>query len=173
MGIFDKKPEKPARVAEKTSTKNPYDGMIRPRRDCECYIAEGTTVEGKITGNSSVGIDGVINGEMNISSRVVVGENGEIKGEIRADDVLISGKVTGNIEAKNLFEASPPGQVYGDIKADRVVIEEGVFIDGNITMNRSKASTPKKTTPKKEPETKKTEEGKEEEAMETAPLEIK
>lgn len=135
MGIFDKKGSGSAgdvgRAAPQPSYIDTKSGL-----DCDCYIAEGITVEGKITGNKSVGIDGNFEGELDISSKVVVGETGEIKGNITAEDVEISGKMDGNIIADNFMEAKPTGQIIGDIEASRLVIEDGAIFEGNITMSK-------------------------------------
>ncbi|MBN1572093.1 MAG: polymer-forming cytoskeletal protein [Deltaproteobacteria bacterium] len=137
MGIFDKKGTGSTgdvgRAAPQPSYIETKSGL-----DCDCYIAEGITVEGKITGNKSVGIDGNFKGELDISSKVVVGETGEIKGNITAEDVEISGKVVGNIIADNFMEAKPTGQIIGDIEASRLVIEDGAIFEGNITMSKKK-----------------------------------
>lgn len=143
MGFFDKKPVEPVKVKEekKTETKSFRDTSVRPRRDSECYIAEGIKIEGKVTGTRSVGIDGVFDGIVDISSKLIIGETGKVTGEIKADDVLISGKVNGDISVKNLLEIKPTGQIFGDITAQRLVIEDGVLFEGNITMSKSKAAT--------------------------------
>lgn len=137
MGIFDKKVTGSTgdvgRAAPQPSYIDTKSGL-----DCDCYIAEGITVEGKITGNKSVGIDGNFEGELDISSKVVIGETGEIKGNITAEDVEISGKVDGNIIADNFMEAKPTGQIIGDIEASRLVIEDGAIFEGNITMSKKK-----------------------------------
>jgi len=146
MGIFDKKGEAPPKGDEKISAAAGAEGSVRPRRDCECYIAEGISMEGKITGTTSIGLDGNFTGTLDISSKLIIGETGEFKGEIKADDVVISGKVNGNIEARNLLEAFPTGQIYGDINAQRIIIADGVYFEGNIAMSRDKA--PKKTSKK-------------------------
>ncbi len=143
MGFFDKKIEEQSEEAKRGSAD--IDMTTRPRRDCECYIAKGTTVEGKITGGTSVGIDGIVKGELNISSKVIVGETGEIKGNIKADDIIIAGKITGNIEARNILEAQPTGQIFGDINANRLMIADGVLFEGNITMKKEKQVKKEKT----------------------------
>ncbi|MBN2224756.1 MAG: polymer-forming cytoskeletal protein [Deltaproteobacteria bacterium] len=138
MGFFDKKTEDQQNEEPKRSGGSDMDLVTRPRRDCECYIAHGTTVEGKITGGASVGIDGLVKGEMNISSKVIIGETGEIKGNIKADDIIVAGKINGNIEARNILEAQPTGQIFGDINANRLMIADGVLFEGNITMKKEK-----------------------------------
>ena len=154
MGFFDKKAPAETREDAHKGVGTPTDTDTRPRRDCECYIAQGTTVEGKITGGTSVGIDGLVKGELNISSKVIIGESGEIKGNIKADDIVIAGKINGNIEARNLLEAQPTGQIYGDINANRLVIADGVLFEGNITMKKEKhvKKEPKASEPEKEPD---------------------
>jgi cytoskeletal protein CcmA (bactofilin family) len=137
MGIFDKKGPSTTGSAGKAAPQPSYINSTSGL-DCDCYIAEGITVEGKISGNRSVGIDGSIEGEINISAKVVIGENGEFKGNIVADDVEISGKVNGNIIADNFLKAHPTGQIVGDIEAARLVIEDGAIFEGNITMTKKK-----------------------------------
>jgi cytoskeletal protein CcmA (bactofilin family) len=154
MGFFDKKAPVEMKEEARKTAGDVMDMTTRPRRDCECYIAQGTTVEGKITGGTSVGIDGLVKGELNISSKVIVGESGEIKGNIKADDIIIAGKIYGNIEARNLMEAQATGQIYGDIHAHRLMIADGVLFEGNITMKKEKPvkKEPKAGGPEKEAE---------------------
>jgi cytoskeletal protein CcmA (bactofilin family) len=140
MGFFDKKEPEQTDEELKKGRGSDIDQATRPRRDCECYIAQGTTVEGKITGGTSVGIDGLIKGEINITSKVIIGQTGEIKGNIKADDIVIAGKVIGNIEARNILEAQPTGQISGDINAGRLMFADGVLFEGNITMKKEKQS---------------------------------
>ena len=154
MGFFDKKIDEEPRT-EIVSTPSNKDASIRPRRDCECYIAHGVTVEGKITGSASVGIDGDFDGQLDISSTLMVGESGTFQGEIKAKDVVISGTVKGNISADNLLEVHPTGNIHGDIYANRLVIADGVIFEGNITMSREPSSAPissPEPSPDEEPE---------------------
>jgi cytoskeletal protein CcmA (bactofilin family) len=144
MGFFDKKATEGQNEELRKNAGSDMDMTTRPRRDCECYIAHGTTVEGKISGGTSVGIDGFVKGELNISSKVIVGESGEIKGNIKADDIIIAGKINGNIEARNILEAQPTGQIFGDINASRLVIADGVLFEGNITMKKEKPARKEK-----------------------------
>ena len=146
MGFFDKKGSEESPEQAKRGETPDLDLITRPRRDCECYIAHGTTVEGKIIGAVSVGIDGLVKGEVNVSSKVIVGEAGEIKGNLKADDIIIAGKINGNIEARNLLEAQPTGQIFGDINAQRLMIADGVLFEGNITMKKEKHTKREKST---------------------------
>jgi len=156
MGFFDKKPDEEPRTEIASTPKNAMDTSIRPRRDCECYIADGVTVEGKITGSASVGIDGEFDGQLDISSTLMIGESGTFTGEIKAKDVVISGTVKGNISADNLLEVHPTGNIRGDIFAHRLVISDGVIFEGNITMSRNHSpepvSAPEPTPDEEEPD---------------------
>ncbi|MBN1882829.1 MAG: polymer-forming cytoskeletal protein [Deltaproteobacteria bacterium] len=155
MGFFDKKIDEEPKVEPVYTPKSSNDD-IRPRRDCECYIASGVTVEGKITGSASVGIDGDFDGQLDISSTLMIGEAGTFQGEIKAKDVVISGTVKGNIAAENLLEVHPTGKIHGDIYANRLVIADGVIFEGNITMSREQSpepySPPEPTPDEEEPE---------------------
>ena len=111
MGIFDKKGEAPPKGDEKISAAAGAEGSVRPRRDCECYIAEGISMEGKITGTTSIGLDGNFTGTFDISSKLIIGETGEFKGEIQGGMTWSSPeKSTGTSRRETFLRPSQRGR---------------------------------------------------------------
>jgi len=103
---------------------------------------KGSTVDGKIRINGSVRIDGKLKGEVEATEAVIIGETGIIEGDIKAKEVNISGKCTGSIVAENRVLLHASAEINGDIKCKKLVVDEGVIIDGNITMRDKSRNVP-------------------------------
>ncbi len=114
-------------------------------RDEVTIIGNGVVVEGKMTSNGNVRIDGVINGDVHAQGNLTVGENGEINGEINSENVTIGGKVIGRVNAKEKVLLEPKCVLKGDIFTKILVVEAGAKFDGNSKMGTG-LSTPVSTT---------------------------
>ncbi|HOQ31024.1 MAG TPA: polymer-forming cytoskeletal protein [Candidatus Hydrogenedens sp.] len=102
--------------------------------DVKSIIGSGTVVNGDITSESSLRIEGEVIGKITSKDTVVIHDNGKVKAEIRAQQVIVSGEVQGNIFATERLEITASGRVIGDITAPRVSIAEGVVFEGKCTM---------------------------------------
>jgi cytoskeletal protein CcmA (bactofilin family) len=103
---------------------------------------KGSTVDGKIKINGSIRIDGKLKGEVEATEAVIVGETGVIQGDIKAKETNISGKCTGQILAENTVLLHASAQINGDVKCKKLVVDEGVMIDGNISMRDKGRNVP-------------------------------
>ena len=100
----------------------------------DTYIGEQTSFEGTLTSRDNISIYGGVKGRIECQGRVVVGESGKIEADIVANDVMVSGKVTGDVMAKNKLEISPSGVLQGDIKTSRMIMQDGSKFDGHCEM---------------------------------------
>lgn len=101
----------------------------------------GADVEfkGSIKFNSELVLDGKVEGEIFSSAGVLtVGENAEIRGEIKTKSVSVLGKVNGNITVEERCELKGRSQLIGDLKAARLVIEEGATFVGKSEVTPNK-----------------------------------
>jgi cytoskeletal protein CcmA (bactofilin family) len=103
-------------------------------------IAEGTVLNGNLRSEESVQIDGTFEGDLNVKGTLIVGPNATVQANINAGEVKISGKVNGNIIAKERLEICSSGKLYGDIKTPRLTIAEGVVFEGHCSMGTDKKS---------------------------------
>ncbi len=101
----------------------------------QAHLGKGSRVEGKLTFEASVKIDGQVEGEIIAQDTVIVGENAVVTAQITAGTVVIRGKVTGDIVARKRVELRAPGKVVGNIHTPTIVIHEGVFFEGHCSMN--------------------------------------
>lgn len=101
-------------------------------------ITPGLRLKGEISGREDLWIGGSVDGKLRMESgRVVVGASGKVQGEIEAREVVIEGKVDGNLRAAERLEISSTGTVDGDAAAPRVAVQEGAVFNGSIEVLRA------------------------------------
>jgi cytoskeletal protein CcmA (bactofilin family) len=95
---------------------------------------------GDITGTESLFIDGKMEGSISLpGNRVTIGRNGHLDTTINAREIMVMGKVRGNLCATDRVEIRTTGAVIGDVVAARVSIEDGAFFKGSIDIRKSEA----------------------------------
>lgn len=97
-------------------------------------IAKGTTIKGVITAVGDFRLDGVLEGDITLNGKLVVGESGYVKGNVVCQNANIIGKVEGNISVKELLSLNGTANVKGDIVINRLSIEPGATFSGTCRM---------------------------------------
>jgi len=97
-------------------------------------IGAGTTVKGDISSNSDLRIDGTIIGNINSSSKIVIGASGVVEGDITGAQADIVGKVSGNIKAKELLQLRGECMVTGNLYAGKLQVEPTATFNGQCHM---------------------------------------
>ncbi|MCC6221788.1 MAG: polymer-forming cytoskeletal protein [Deltaproteobacteria bacterium] len=97
-------------------------------------LGPGTTIEGKLSFESPVRIDGTLKGEITSTSTLIVGEGGVIEAGVKVGSLIVLGQVVGNVEAQELIEIQSTGSLEGDISTKRLTIEEGGYFSGRSIM---------------------------------------
>lgn len=100
-------------------------------------VVEGSTVEGDLVCESNLRIDGKVKGTVRTDSRLVIGENGIVEGEVTCKDGEVEGKVQGSLTASELISLKSTARIEGDIRTKKLAIEEGADFTGNCTMGAS------------------------------------
>lgn len=95
-------------------------------------ISSGTVVQGDIVSETDLRIDGIVTGNIVSKSKVIVGVNGELVGDLDCKEAAIEGKVKGNILIGELLRLNSSSRVEGEIKYKKIIIEEGAVIIGNL-----------------------------------------
>ncbi len=107
------------------------------------FIGKGVSMEGRITFEDTMRIDGSFKGDISApSGALVVGEGGYIEGEIRVASAVITGIIKGKLDASASVELKNPGKVTGEIKTPTLIIEEGVVFEGACTMMKKDGGAP-------------------------------
>ncbi len=98
-------------------------------------IGTGTVVEGKITTDGSVRVDGRLVGDIVSKANVTVGSGGVVEGTVRAANISLAGNVNGTIAASEKVVLETKSVMRGDITAQRLVVDEGAVFDGKCVMS--------------------------------------
>ena len=123
----------------------PIDSYPAPSASSSSGLARlGATlhVKGEITGNEDLHIDGTVEGLVQLEDRkLTVGASAKVTADIIAREVVVFGKVQGNLRASDRVEIKRDGSVTGDITTSRISIEDGAYFKGRIEIDRAKGSS--------------------------------
>ena len=103
------------------------------------FLGVTLTIKGEITSEEDLQIDGKVWGPISIQGRrLIVGRTAELNSEVTAGEVIVYGKLTGNLCARDRVEIKKDGSVIGDITTTRVSIEDGAEFKGRMEIDRPK-----------------------------------
>ena len=97
-------------------------------------IGAGTIIEGDITTNGDMRIDGSLTGSINVKGKLVVGASGMVEGEIICQNADISGTIKGKIGVAELLALKSSSKLTGDIITNKIAIEPGATFSGSCSM---------------------------------------
>ncbi|MBT8037519.1 MAG: polymer-forming cytoskeletal protein [Verrucomicrobiae bacterium] len=118
-------------------------------------MSSDVEIKGSIKFSNDLVVDGKIEGQINSDGSLTVGENAQIKAEIKTRSVIVYGKVHGNIEVTDKVELKANAELVGDIKAASLSIEPGAIFVGKSAVGTPSAksqptpsNTPASSNPK-------------------------
>lgn len=97
-------------------------------------IGNGTVIEGEISSQGDIRIDGTIRGSVNSKAKVVVGSTGIVEGDVVCQNADISGSIKGKTTVSEMLYLKAPARVNGDIQTGKLVVEVGASFTGNCSM---------------------------------------
>jgi cytoskeletal protein CcmA (bactofilin family) len=101
------------------------------------WLGSGLTLKGELSGAEDLHIDCKLDGPVSLGgNRLTVGPSAKIQGEVVAREVIIEGKVTGEIRAHDRVEIHKEGSFIGDLVTSRISIQEGAYLKGAIEIDR-------------------------------------
>ena len=107
----------------------------------DAFLGKNTSFNGTLIFDGLVRIDGNFEGNIKTPDTLVVAGSGNVKAEIEAGDVKISGRFDGVINAKEKVELYKPAYVTGTINTPIFKVEEGVVFNGNCSMGANATTT--------------------------------
>src|SRR5215471_9836091 len=104
----------------------------------QATIGKSLVIKGEVTGSESLYIDGRVEGSISLAgNRVTVGRNGVVAANISAREIVVLGKVRGNLTASDRVDIRSDGSLTGDVVAARISIEDGAFFKGGIDIRKA------------------------------------
>ncbi|WP_041857012.1 bactofilin family protein [Candidatus Korobacter versatilis] len=122
-------------VIEPTPAPAPRNAAVNTAE--QATIGKSLVIKGEVTGSESLYIDGRVEGSINLpGNRVTVGRNGIVSANINAREVVVLGKVKGNLTTSDRVDIRNEGSLTGDVVAQRISIEDGAFFKGGIDIRK-------------------------------------
>jgi cytoskeletal protein CcmA (bactofilin family) len=104
----------------------------------QAMIGRSLSIKGEVNGSESLYIDGRIEGSISIpDNRVTIGRNGTVAANITAREVVIMGKVRGNIQCSDRLDIRSEGSLTGDVTTQRISVEDGAVLKGSVQVRSS------------------------------------
>jgi cytoskeletal protein CcmA (bactofilin family) len=99
----------------------------------QATIGRSLVIKGEISGSEALYVDGRIEGKISLpNNRVTIGRNGIVQANIVAAEVVVMGKVNGNIECSDRIDIRSEGSVTGDVSTIRISVEDGAVLKGGV-----------------------------------------
>ena len=134
---------------------NPYNPVKTVTAPVDqATIGRTLVIKGEISGSEALYIDGRIEGKITMpDSRVTIGRNGTVDASIQARELVVMGKVNGNIECSDRVDIRAEGAVNGDISTVRISVEDGAALKGGIQVRsgEGKSNQPQGQKPAEAP----------------------
>lgn len=105
-------------------------------------LSKKVNIVGEIEGNEDLHVEGRFKGAINITGNIFVGQTGVVEADIEADNIVIQGKIHGNVLARKQLEIQSLGELIGDCSAQSINIKEGAVFEGRSKMAGPTASPP-------------------------------
>jgi len=97
-------------------------------------------IKGQVSGDEDLQIDGKVDGPISLRGHeLIVGSTAQLNSEIHAGQVVVAGKVVGNVHARGRVDIRKDGSVSGDISTARISIEDGAHFKGRIEIDPTKS----------------------------------
>ena len=104
----------------------------------QATIGRSLVIKGEVSGSESIYIDGRVEGSINFGDhRVTIGRHGVVNANVTAREVVIMGKVNGNVECTDRVDIRSEGSLVGDVITQRVSVEDGALVKGAVEVRAS------------------------------------
>src|SRR5437016_1476509 len=125
LPIKESRPSEPAKAVE------PF------RSDVAAHIGKSVVIKGELSGNEDLYLDGEVEGTIDMGQHsLIIGPNARIRAHISARDLVLHGRVEGNVRGAERVELKKSTVVVGDISTQRIVIEDGAYFKGSIDLQK-------------------------------------
>src|SRR5262245_50808014 len=123
-------------VTEPAPAAAPRNAVVNNQE--QATIGKSLIIKGEVSGSESLYIDGRVEGAINLPGhRVTVGRSGQARANINAKQVVILGKVKGNVTAADRTDIGNEGSLAGDVVCQRISIEDGAYFKGGIDIRKA------------------------------------
>jgi cytoskeletal protein CcmA (bactofilin family) len=112
------------------------------------FLDRGSYLRGELTFDAHFRVHGKFTGEVITEGELIVGEGGEVEGEMRVGQVVVSGIVRGSIQASRRVQITATGKVFADVATPSLIVEDGALFEGRCAMSKDAAKAAAGAGPK-------------------------
>ena len=118
----------------------------------QATIGKTLVIKGEVSGAEALFIDGRVEGSLSFpDNRVTIGRNGNVAASVHAKELVIMGKVEGNVECADRLDIRSEGSLTGDVITQRISVEEGAIMKGGIEVRTPERKAQPQNQAKPEP----------------------
>lgn len=99
-------------------------------------IRHGSVISGNMKSEHSIRVDGNVTGDLVSNEKIIIGNHGEIGGNLSGADITVDGYVNGDVLANGHLHISQVGKIYGKIFAKQISVENGAELNGKVTVGK-------------------------------------
>lgn len=134
---LDTNPKKENSASQPAPNANPLSSQLRSTAE-QATIGRSLVIKGELSGSEPLYIDGRVEGTIALSdNRVTVGRNGSVSANVTAKEVVVMGKLHGNVQVTDRVDIRAEGSLTGDVIAHRLSIEDGAYFKGSVDLKKS------------------------------------
>ncbi len=106
-------------------------------------LTAGSKIIGTVIAESDFRVDGTVEGDVQSNGKVVIGEQGQIKGTIICQNAEIMGTLEGKIETKHTLALRATGNIKGEVKTQTLIVEPNAIFNGTCSMGKEETTAKK------------------------------
>lgn len=131
---------------KKETTKSPSS---RPNGNSNALnsLVQGTTIDGTITSDNDIRIDGSIKGKLICNAKVIIGPTGKVSGEVNCHNAVIEGSFDGILNVKELLNVRETAKIDGEVTTNKLIIQSGAIFNVSCVMGGGNKPISKKVNP--------------------------
>jgi cytoskeletal protein CcmA (bactofilin family) len=103
-------------------------------------LVRGTVIEGNVTAENDIRVDGTIRGNLKCNAKVIIGPTGLIDGEVKCENAMIEGRFYGKLRVNDLLSIKENAEVVGDVSTGKLMIAAGAVFNVTCDMKRNEKS---------------------------------
>ena len=109
-----------------------FNGLVTSSdgKGINTILGRGSVIEGNLTVPNGIRVDGHLKGYLSSSGMLIVGEVGLIEADLKVKDVMVSGKIVGDVDADGKVHLKSQAVLLGKIKTRLLIVEEGAIFKG-------------------------------------------
>ncbi len=137
MPIHESSPPPPVNANPPVRSSDP--GRSEPTRSVDvATIGKSVIVKGELSGSEDLYVDGQVEGSISLRGQsLTIGPNGRVRANVEARNVILHGKVDGNVTASDRVELRKSASLTGDITTARIAIDDGAYFKGTIDIQKT------------------------------------